>query len=521
MPVLLDFILREYGSNPFEAFVFLFQHGGGLVLIPFFIYFGITGWRFWNREHFKHHVPHTMFKIEVPRTNEQSMKAVEQIFVQMYGTYNIPDWYEKWWLGFDQEQFSFEVVSDGGYITFYLRCPTYYKEVVQAAFYAHYPDAILTETEDYVGAFTVEMINSEKIKVWGCEMKLELEECRPIKPYPAFEHQLAQKAVDPLANILEFMSRMQSGEQLWYQVLVQPSSLPHLKHLAEKAIAKIVEPGGVVPGHGGPDLVDKIQNFILGFFQYVNKTLFDGEVTLEHEERDGQRQRLTSPEREFVEEVDRKASRWPFHTKVRYMYFASPKLFDAPKARRGMLGALRLYRFLNALDEGKLTRTEWKALQFRYFFPKRRLIGRARRMFWAYRSRDMERGEHEGFLCSTEEITSLFHFPSIEVRAPFITKAVTRGVEPPTLLQYEGGETEAGVPVVELERGVETPQEGVPGAVVTERVIPEGMPQTPQRPAHARQVEALPTVKQPEVSDRIAEDPDLFGPQPPSNLPFL
>ncbi len=451
MPPLLEYILQEYGSNPFEAFWFIFGHGGALVFIPVSIRLAIKGWLFWNNEHFKHHTPHTIYKIDVPQNNEQSMKAVEQIYAQLYGTYKIPDWYEKWWLGFVQEEFSFEIVSDGGYITFYVRSPRYYKEVLQAAFYSHYPDAILTEVEDYTKDINVDMINSGKVKVWGAEMKLEAEDCRPIKPYPGFEHSLPGKAIDPIANMLEFMSRMQPGEKIWYQVMIQPTSLPHLKELAKEAIDKVVEPTGV---HHGPDIVDRIQAFVMGLLQYLDKALFGGEVsTAEHEEGGLQeRQRLTTPEREFVEEVDRKASRWPYHSKVRYMYFTSPALYDEKKVHRGMFGALRLFRFINALEEGNLTRTEWKALQWRYFYPKKRLLKRARRMFWAYRSRDMERGEHEGFILSTEEITSLCHFPTIDVRAPFVAKVYTRGVEPPTLLQYEEAAA-AGGPSVRLEGG--------------------------------------------------------------------
>ncbi|EKD76380.1 MAG: hypothetical protein ACD_43C00134G0004, partial [uncultured bacterium] len=275
-------ILITYGSNPFEAFWFIFSHGGGLIFIPIMITLALKGWLFWIREKYKHHVPHKMYKIDVPQNNEQSMKAIEQIFVHIYGTYNEPDWYEKWWLGFMQEEFSFEIVSDGGYITYYVRTPTYYSEITQAAFYAQYPDAILSEVEDYAKEISLEDINSEKIKVWGSEMKLERPDVHPIKSWPAFEHSLTGKAIDPLSSILEFMSRLQPGERLWYQMLAMPADLLHFKHAAQAAIDAVVEP---TKHHAGPDIVDKIQGFVLWILEMIHKALFGGEdAAASHEE---------------------------------------------------------------------------------------------------------------------------------------------------------------------------------------------------------------------------------------------
>ncbi len=519
MPIWLETIITEYGSNPFKALWFVLGHGGALIFIPIMIKMATTGWIFWLQEVYKHHMPHTMYRVEVPQNNEQSMKAVEQIFVQLYGSYNEPDWWEKWWLGFVQEEFSFEIVSDGGYITFYVRTPTKYKEILQSAFYSHYPDAILTEVEDYTKEITVDMINDGKVKVWGSEMKLENDDVQPIKPYPAFEHQLTGKAVDPMANMLELMSRMQPGEKLWYQIMAQPTSLAHLKHRSEAAITAIVDPGKAAH-HGGPDILDHVTKFVWMVLGGIHKILFGGEDDGGgHEEKPAGRERLTGPEKEFVEEVDKKASRWPYHTKIRFMYFAAPKIYDATKARRGMLGAFRLYRFINAFAEGTLTRTDWGCLPYRYIRPEPRLLARARHMFWAYRSRDMERGEHEGFILSTEELTAIYHFPSIDVRAPYVAKAQSRGVEPPTLLRYDEGEAEPGMGV-QMEKGS------------TDRVMTSGSGVLLEPPTSVLGSEP-PLVARPRVTLAQPEDVPTEGSSEdragvpgadsdaPSNLPFV
>ncbi|MFA6475167.1 MAG: hypothetical protein WCV88_03085 [Patescibacteria group bacterium] len=495
MPPLLEYILKEYGNNPFQALWFLLGHGGALIFIPIMIKMAFTGWLFWIQEKFKHHTKHVMYRIEVPLNNEQSMKAVEQIFVQLHGIYNQPDWYETWWLGFVQEQYSFEIVSDGGYITYYVRAPKYYKEMVQAAFYSHYPDAIMSEVEDYTKDISLEMINSRKVTGWGSEMRLEGDDVLPIKPYPAFEHSLAQKAVDPFANLLEFMSRLQPGEKLWYQIMIQPADLGKLKIRAQETIMNLVEPGK--SGHAGPDIMDHVQSTVISTLQMTNQALFGGESAAAETHDDTrleERQRMTKPEQEFVEEVDKKASRWPFHSKVRFMYFAPPAMVDSKKVRRGMLSGLRLYRYINSFTEGEITRTDQNCLSWRFVFPKYRVLNRYRRMYWAYKSRDMERGEHEGFILSTEEITALFHFPSIDVRAPYVAKAQSRGVEPPTLLRYDEAEASAAIPV-QLEKGG--------GVTVKPVVMVEPVMETPTTQTSP----ATPAIK--------------VEPEAPSNLPFV
>lgn len=535
MPPIVYSILMQYGNNPFAALWFILSYGGGLIFIPLMVRLSWKGWIFWVNEKFKHHIPHTMLRIEVPQLNEQSMKAVEQIFVHLYGSKDNPSREEKYWDGFVQEAFSFEIASDGGYIAFYIWTPSYYQQMVEAAFYAQYPDAIITVTEDYSREINVDMIMKEEVKVWGAELALEKDDAYPIKSYPHWEDTLVGKPVDPLASILEVMSRLQAGEKWWLQIMATPADPSHIKHKGEAAIAAVVEPGAHAHHDSGffGKILDLPYTILDAILSVVHQIIMPGEYASESHEADAsERQRLTSPERELVEEVDRKMSRWPYEVKIRWMYFAPPNLFDYKKGRRGMLGALAQYKFINSFKEGARTRVYEGTLFWKKLFPKPRVLARARRMLWAYQSRDMERGEHEGFILSTEELASIYHFPMIDVRAPFVAKSTTRGVEPPSQLRYSSDSGEPNLPTVNIESGdLDQAQPGLltPHQFVNQSAQPgEPVELDTDVATQAPVAESQPTVTLEADTETVITKPVFTIPNvgsdqtgPPSNLPFV
>ena len=557
---VLEF-LQPYVGNPVTFMWFLVGHGAGLLMIPALAWLGWSGWMNYIQEKWRRHHNYIVLRIEVPQLNEQSMKAVEQIFVQIYGSLDIPSREEKYWLGFVMEAFSFEIESNGGYITFYIHTPAHYKNMVEAAFYAQYPDALLTEVDDYAQKLTADMIMNDKVRVWGTELKLANDDVEPIKSWPNWEHQLAQRSVDPLASILEVMTRLQPGEHWWLQIMAQPVEQTDFKKRAQAAIDAIVDPDANegTPGFGGTiiSLLNETHNAVAPWT--VDTGAEESRITLER------RKRLSKPEMEYVEEVDRKMSRWPFNTKIRWMYWAPHEQYDEYKGRRAMYGALQQFRFINWFVEGPITRVHQGTLSMKHIFPKIRLKWRARRMMWAYKNRFMNRGEHTGFVLNTEELASVFHFPQLEVRAPFVSKAIARGVEPPTQLNFTDAFGSAGADdtSVSMAGGNSEPTSSIPNA----NMVPErdetrnptaaadqviGRATTVlggtgyQAPSASVHTEASASVSVQQTSENsVVEHPSLEdiaqpesssaspqtsnaqpsvtveGPEPPSNLPFV
>lgn len=534
MSPLVEEIIREYGNNPFEALWFLFSHGLGLLtVVPIMTVYGFKGFQQYIWERYKANTPYVLYKVDVPLMHEQSMYAVEQIFVHLYGSLESPTRVQKYWEGFFQSCYSFEIVSDGGYITYYIRVATDYREMLEAAFYAQYPDALLTEVEDYSKEINPQMLFDNKLRAWGSELKLANEDVKPIRTWPNWEHGLLGVSIDPLAAVLEVMSRLQPGEKWWFQILAQPKNDEDFKKRSKAAISTVVD--GKAPSAPNNTL-DKTLDAPIKVLGAVHDQIWPGDyATPMANDRLAERQRLTEPERGYVTELDRKASRWHFKTKIRWLYFAPPKLYEEEKGRRGIFGALQQFRFINWFIEGTRTRVDKQAMRLKAFFVDYRLKYRARRMLWAYQSRDMQRGEHDGFIMTTEELASMFHFPQIEVRAPFVARATSRGVEPPTQLEYEGrGSNIAQAANVRVMPYQEVQQPGLDNVNVVPETPQSGLPQypgqTPQAPL-ANGVAPIPQAGQPDrampsqqVNVQAASNQsvaDNKSSELPPNLPFV
>ena len=61
--------------------------------------------------------------------------------------------YNKYWKGRRNIGWSFELVGRAGETHFYLRVPTQYRNMMESAIYAAYPEAEITEAEDYLEEF--------------------------------------------------------------------------------------------------------------------------------------------------------------------------------------------------------------------------------------------------------------------------------------------------------------------------------------------------------------------------------
>ena len=446
LPLGTQDVISSYGSNPFSALLYILQHGGLVLLWIIFVVLCFEGWLFWIREKTKHQRKYVLMSINVPKDNEQSMRAVEQIYTQIYGTVRVPTLREKWWDGWTQPLFSFEIASTEGYLQFYIRCWEPHQDLVEAAVYAQYPDAeirTVPKAEDYTRVLDVKMIEDGTHDLYGAELREEIEDIWSLRNWRNWEHQLVGKFIDPLSATLEIMSRIGPGEHFWFQVLTEPAPHEHFFRRCQEMIDEII---GEHKKH--ETLLDKIIAAPMAILDAIGAAVFgNNEESNNKPEKLGKRIFLVEYEREAVTELDMKRSRWPFLSKIRFVYWGKKEVFNAEKARRGFVGAMMQFTFLNNfLKEGKYTKVELKDTYFwdMYYQPlkKLRLFWRKRRLIWNYKAMDMERGEIMGFHLSVEELTSLYHFPQMMVRAPFVQKAEAKRFEPPTYLTYE----KAGIP---------------------------------------------------------------------------
>ncbi|MBI4090327.1 MAG: hypothetical protein HY421_02895 [Candidatus Kerfeldbacteria bacterium] len=442
-------------ANPFAAMWFLLTHGAWVVLIPVFIYGAWQGWLEYIRNKFSGAQKYVLLAVDVPKENEQSPKAVEQIFAHLLGVQKRGNIKERLIDGYTQLGFSLELISIEGYVQFLIRTPEKFRDLVEAAFYAQYPNAEIAQVNDYTAAFQPKFPN-EEFDLWGTELKQTNKQFYPIKTYPSFEHSLSQTFFDPMANILEAFSRLGRGEQYWLQIVIEPAS-DRWRDEGVRLVKKLI----------GSKTSEKKTN--LGWLPaWVSQGLYESAVasvlpTSPLASETGQDKappslmlHLPPHDRAVVEQVGIKLSKPAFLSKIRLMYVAKHDVFSR-KRRSAMLGPMRQFNTLdlNGFILDKKTKTNAEL-----WFPNLRGNWRKLRRLYGYKYRSLKRGRNK-FILNVEELATLYHFPvTTVVKAPRVQKTESKRGEPPASLPVEaeflrsrpfapGQETVASTPELE------------------------------------------------------------------------
>lgn len=420
-------------SNPVEFALWLLAHGGWvvaiLVLLP-------TAWAAWlqSRQHkYEHGLDYMLLAVDVPKETEQSPRAVEQIFAALAGTHSKGNVYERLWLGKIQETFSFEIVSLGGYIQFLVRTARNYRDLVEASIYAQYPNAEITEVEDYVGRISGDF-DTDAYDLWGTEFVFTNKNVYPIRLYSEFEHELSQEFKDPMAQLLEVMGRIGGDEDIWLQLVVTPID-DQWKHEAKHEIEKIIK-GHAKARHGifhylvvelPMFVVRELVDAVLHGLQIIGGP--EGEDERAKQERT--MQHLTPGERSIIEAIQRKTSKLGFRVKFRLVYWGSRDTFLKGRGVSAVVGAIHQF---TALDLNGFKPSSLVTTKADYFLKESRINKKQKSVLRSYKRRSAHRGAGHGIILNIEELASLYHFPVVTVKAPLVKKTETKKAEPPFAL---------------------------------------------------------------------------------------
>jgi hypothetical protein len=432
-------------QGPLVVAWYIFINGGWLVFLLFFIYGLYLVWLNGRRQKFSKKWQHVLLAIDIPRNNEQTPKAVESIFIALAGAQTNPNYKDKYWIGKVQESFSFEIVSLEGYIQFLVRTPAHFRDLIEAAVYAQYPDAEITEVEDYARPFSGLRFPSEKYNLWGSDFILTKDYPYPIRTYPEFEFPLTGVFLDPMAGMLESLSRFGPGEQLWLQFVITPPSGWDDK--AKKVVKDIVGEKYAK----SPRFIDYITSPIEGIMGWVQQFIIQltssGTVApgspVKKDEGMPNMMRLTPGDRTLLEKIQQKLSKHPFRVKIRMVYLAEHTIFNRGRGIAGVISAIQQYNTSNAngLKPGKRSRTAAD-----YFNIQKRVAERQNKILRHYVNRDNSSGDSmKNMMLNCEELASLWHFPVITVKAAQVEKVQSKKIAPPTRLPYELRRTAAEI----------------------------------------------------------------------------
>lgn len=397
-----------------------------------FIYF----WMFWRTElWFQRIFRPVMLEIKIPKEIAKPIRAMEAVMTSLHGAiYNPPDWWESHIEGQPQTSLSFDVVSIGGEIHFYIRFHGDHRDQVEAAVYSQYPGAEIQEVTDYTKNVPIDIPNKEW-DLFGWDYRLEKVSQYPIKTYEKFERpgEEEEERVDPLAALMESMAKIKPGEQLWVQIRATPQ--------AEVNQMKFVKEGEEIRDKLArrPEkpkrraMIAEIIDFIMYGAQPAEeetKEIFPPEM------------RLTPGEKDTLMDLEKKISKPIFMCGIRAIYLGRRDVWFKPNFR---LVFNYFNNFTNPdanslfLWSQTLTRIKKSPFLALNWIQQRRVYLKCRHLFRHYKERlnyrnplfDKDKGR---FILNVEELATLYHFPSYIVSpVPGLSRVEAKKTVPPQL----------------------------------------------------------------------------------------
>ncbi|MFH1522252.1 MAG: hypothetical protein ABIE43_00355 [Patescibacteria group bacterium] len=432
MDIVIDFTsITDFFNQPIDMMLWrTFLLFGWIPIALAFLWGAKEVWIYYIRSKWGPTQKFLLLAIDIPRGNEQTPKAVENFFAYLGGAHGTLNLIETYWEGKFQLSFSFEVVSMEGYTQFLVRTPTKFKDLVESGIYAQYPDAEITEVDDYTKGFPTKFPDDE-YDVYGWEFIQKNHFAYPIKTYKDFEDQIGETEAmykDPLASLMDMCSSLRGGENFWYQLIVIPIGFEWPEE-GEREISKIL--GEKIKSDD--NILDKISNstvkWLGDFSELIYQLWGDIKEKEEAEENRFKMMNLKPKEKKQVEAIQEKISKLGFKFKIRMVYIAKREVMNKNKVAGGFVGFMKqfFYSDLNNLGPD-LKKTSTRTS---YFFKEARLNIKKNRIMRNYINRDDWAGKLPGIF-NVEELASLWHFPvESVVRAPLIQKAPGRKAVPP------------------------------------------------------------------------------------------
>lgn len=412
-------------------------------LLPFFLFpFCRERYKYWIQERWDATVPKIVLEIKLPKEILKPIRAMEHVLAGFHATHDVLTKREEWIEGQFQLSFTLEIASLGGEVHFFIRCPKAWKGVIEANIYAQYPEVEISEVEDYTKNVPQDIPNKDW-DVWGTEMIPVKEDWYPIKTYTKFEKETAleateEKRIDPLAQLLEGMATLKDGEQMWFQIRLQPvlSEKAHVKWVqsalgARDKLAKRSEQKEVRK----PMVQEAIEIWLPGWSPEKPKK----EAELLPPEM-----KLTPGEKEIVQAIEEKISKVGYRCCTRFLYLAPKEVFFKPRVQIpfAFFKAISAQN-LNGLKPDKTKQTKVKSVPF-WFLDEKMLYLRKRRIFRNYCKRwhpvfpRSPRWLKDYYFLNTEELATMFHFPGrTVVPAPALPRIETKKGEAPPSLPVE------------------------------------------------------------------------------------
>ena len=420
--------LQAFINLPADEIFWVFMANFGWVILGIVFLIGARDvWLFYIQGKWSEGHKFILLAVDIPKGNEQTLKAVENMFSYLGGAHGSQNFYEKWFEGQYQKSFSYEIVSLEGYTQFLIRTPIEFRNLIESSVYSQYPDAEISEVDDYTETVPKKWPD-EEWDIFGAEFILQNNWYLPIKTYPEFEHQtgpLETQFKDPMASLMDLCGSLRQGEQFWFQMIVIPTGFDWIKE-AQQAADKIL---GRKKKYK-PGLFIRFLEFI-GNVSEIFYSIWGDIESKKKEEKSKTMMDLSPLEQKQIESIYKKAAKMGFMTKIRMVYVAKKDVMNKAKVSNGFVGYIKQFIALD-LNSFKpdLKKTMTKTV---YFNKAPRLATKKRKIFNNYINRSSY--GREPFLLNIEELATLWHFPiEANVKSLLVQKAPGRKADAPSSL---------------------------------------------------------------------------------------
>lgn len=254
----------------------------------------------------------TTLRIKLPPEVTKSPEAMEFVISQIHNTANPDNLMQTYLQGKQPLPFSFEIVSIGGDVRFYVNVPTSKtKAAFEANMYAQYPGVEITEEAvDYTAEIPTG--GGKEWDTMSFHMGKKAPQEFPIKTWIDFgldKMPKEEEKVDPITPMLEVLSSISPDERIYVQIVTKSFRKASFKN------------GQLIAGEG-PDWTDGVNEKICEIMNRDPKTKAAKDGNME------EMARLTAGERDKIEAMERNSTKYAYKGAIRWMYIVKKGKFN-------------------------------------------------------------------------------------------------------------------------------------------------------------------------------------------------
>ncbi|MDD5760537.1 MAG: hypothetical protein PHF45_00540 [Candidatus Pacebacteria bacterium] len=348
-----------------------------------------------------------VLEAKINREILQTPKAMEQVFNSL----NV----------IEKGRLSLEIVGINREMHFIIRAPKEYRHLVTSQFYSQYPEIEIKEIEDYFSSVAPNLPNKD-FDLWGTEIIFEKANCYPIKTYSYFEEAKEEKRIDPMASLAETLSTLERSEWCIFQISIRSLSKDEEKELNEEGKKEMDD----LSGKKAPKTITWM-DWVAAFFRnllvgVIEPPIWPGEGEKKESPPAGE---IALSKKNKISAIEKKISQLSFKTGIRVLYVAPHPVFNESKAI-GFMAYLKQFnsKDLNAfkVNEEASTTVKTKLFQARRLFLKKRNF---------YQAAAQRKPEQKSIILTSEELATIYHFPALKIKAPTLTRVLSKKGEPP------------------------------------------------------------------------------------------